>query len=132
MQIILPTQHPILGGILLLFLFALGLIGTILLSLGIRMILKRSKKKLLQLSFIIFGGMMTAFVLYNWINYNLIYSRYENKYIGTYINRETNYEFDLKSDNRWSSTYERIKCNHGHWKFVITEDVSYLELEGEC
>ena len=132
MQIILPGQHPMYGAIILLFLMAIGLIGITLLFIGIRLIIKKSKKKILKYTLTSIGGLITVFVLFNWINYHLIHASYENEFIGKYTNNETGYEFILKSDNTWSSNYEGLECDNGNWEFTITEDMSYLELEASC
>ena len=132
MQIIFPGQHPMIGAIVLLFLIVVGLIGLTLLFFGIRVSLKKSNKKNFKFILIGLGSLMIVFVLFNWINYNVIHASHENKFIGMYMNKDTEFEFNLRPDKTWESNYEGLECDNGHWDFIMTEDVNYLEMKGNC
>jgi hypothetical protein len=132
MQIIFPGQHPMIGGIIMLFIIIILLLGASLMFFGIRMFLKHSNNKVSKYALTGIGSLMLLFVTYNWVNYNLIHDSFENKFIGVYTNSETGYEFELNSNNSWTSNYEGLPCDKGIWYFVMTEDMNYIKLKGDC
>lgn len=56
----------------------------------------------------------------------------QETFIGRYSNEETGNFIELDKNLTWKSDSALFECTSGSWKYIITEDMSYLELEGRC
>jgi uncharacterized cupin superfamily protein len=56
----------------------------------------------------------------------------QERFIGWYGDAETGSYLQLHEDLTWTSDTSMFECNKGTWRFIITEDMSFLELEGIC
>ena len=121
-----PENHPMINGIIILFLIGLGILGILLLILGLVLLRKQSRKS--GLYFLFIGIIIILFPVCNWGNYYRICWVEENKFVGEYVNTEQNIFVNLKSNRKWNSNYDLLKCPDGTWKYTMTEDMNYLEL----
>ena len=130
MQLIEPGTHPAINGVILVFLLLIGFIGITLVLYGINP-LKKPKFIFKYLS-IILGLAIISVPAYNWINYSSISKQQNEKFIGSYINYETKQKIELKKDKIWESNIKSFPCKSGNWDYIISEDISYIQINGNC
>jgi len=56
----------------------------------------------------------------------------QEQFVGQYKSDSSLHFLNLNEDLTWSSDTNLFDCPKGTWEFVITEDMSYLELKGNC
>lgn len=120
---------PLIAGIIILFLFFVGLIGLLLLYSAWK---DRQKISWIWLSvgkgFL--GFLMIGFVTYNWIGYYSMFSESEKLIIGEYDYGKA--RLTINSDYTWKITgNDEIPCKSGKWEYVMSEDWCYWNIESD-
>jgi hypothetical protein len=129
MQIIRPDMLPLIAGLIILFLFIIGILGFALLYYGIKTG-KMNKWKIRSLSLIILGCLSLGFIVYNWIGYNSIFNENEKLIVGEYYS--ANSKLTINDDYTWKITGENESiCKKGKWEFVMSEDWYYWNIESD-
>ena len=120
---------PLIAGMMILFLFFVGIVGLALLYFGIKTG-KKSKWNIPSVSIIVLGCLSLGFALYNWIGYSSIFSKNEKLLIGEYkcaesiLRVNSDYTWNIKGSN--GSIIES-----GNWEYVMSEDWCYWNIESD-
>jgi hypothetical protein len=56
----------------------------------------------------------------------------QESFIGIYSNEETGDYIELHENLTWNSDTTLFECTNGNWRYIITEDMNFIELEGHC
>ena len=112
-----------------LFLFFLGFLGLFLLNSGIKN-LKQNKRNRLYILKIFLGSLSLAFVIYNWVGHNSIFSENEKLLIGVYKCDES--ILTVNSDYTWNIKESKGSIiESGYWEYVMSEDWCYWNIESD-
>ena len=91
---------------------------------------KKNKRNRLNVVKILLGSLSLAFVIYNWLGHNSIFSENEKLLIGEYkcaesiLTVNSDYTWNIKGSN--GSIIES-----GNWEYVMSEDWCYWNIESE-
>lgn len=129
MQIVRPDMLPMTAGFIILFLAMLGIIGAVLLLYG-RKTYKNPKKKINSTILLVLGTLLIGFVVYNWIGYNVIYSKNEMQIIGKYECNNSNAILDVLENRTWKIKNSEL-CSSGKWEYIMSEDWNYWNIESD-
>ncbi len=83
----------------------------------------------------IFGGLAVVFGILPFIlsgGFERTRLEQQDQFIGFYKSNETSSFLILNKDLSWTSDSTLFECSSGRWKYITTEDMSYLELSGDC
>jgi len=122
---------PLISVFIILFLAIVGITGLMILQSGIKS-LRQNKRTASTIGKLALGSLSVAFVLYNWIGYQLIFYENEQLIIGEYRSLTTYDVLKVNPDNTWElKGNPELSCKRGTWEYIMSEDWCYWNFESE-